>query len=69
MYMQAVGGLETLVAPANSYADAKTGVHTLRLGANSLSLEEGTKRCGMLNAAGIKCTVEIFPGALQVAKL
>lgn len=66
---EAVQNLDTLVAPADSFAAPKTGLHTLRLGARNLSLEEGRKRCGMLNAAGIKCTLEILPGTLQMAGL
>ena len=65
----ALNGLQAFVQPDSSYAAPKTGLHTLRVGGNGLTLEDGTKRCGMLNAAGIKCTLEILPGTLQLAKL
>lgn len=65
----ALAGLQTLIDPTQSYAAKKTGLHTLRIGADELTLQDGIKRCGMLNAAGIECTLEILPGTLQMAGL
>jgi len=66
---EALKDLQTVVNPSESFAAQKTGLHTLRVSGQNLTLPEGTRRCGMLNAAGIKCTVEILPGSLQTAAL
>lgn len=69
LHKDVVAGLNTLVDPSKSYAAVKTGRHTLRIGSTALSLGDAYKRCGLLNAEGIACTVEILPGGLQLAKL
>ena len=63
----AVAGLTPLVDPSASYADTKTGEHTLRIGARGLTMKAANDRCRVIVSAGMSCTVEVLPGGMVVA--
>ncbi len=60
---------ELFVAPAQSYADVKTGKHTLRVGLGDSSLDEAYSRCRDLMAQEQYCKVEIYPAAMKKASV
>lgn len=62
-YSGIFAGADLYVPPSESYANARTGKHTLRVGLNSESLNDAYNRCRALIARNIYCKVEIFPGA------
>ncbi|MCB1539000.1 MAG: hypothetical protein H6865_01575 [Rhodospirillales bacterium] len=64
---KAMDGLEPLVEPTDSYAAVKTGEHTLRVSSARLTLDDANRRCRILSAADLPCTVEVLPGGLHVA--
>ena len=55
------------VPPAESFADTKTGKHTLRVGVKGRSLEEAYGMCKSLIVRDRACTVEIFPSYVKQA--
>jgi hypothetical protein len=57
-------GAKTLVPPAQSYADVKTGKHELRVAISGLTLSDAYRRCRSLVVRGFQCQIEILPGAL-----
>ncbi len=50
-----------LIEPEESYADPKTGQHSLRLGLNSWSIDKAYEQCAQLIRGGYDCKVEIMP--------
>jgi hypothetical protein len=67
-YGALVGGTHLLVQPANSYASLENGKHTL-LAAAPFGAAEAQRRCGLLNAQGIACTVDPLPAGAQDSAL
>lgn len=60
-YRKILSGGELMVLPQHSYADAKTGKHTLRVGFRHADLEDAYNRCRALIARNIECKVEVLP--------
>ena len=58
---------DVFVPPAESFADTKTGKHTLRVGVKGRSLEEAYGMCKSLIVRDRACTVEIFPSYVKQA--
>ena len=63
-----LAGTDLFVPPAQSFADAETGQHTLRVGLNSSKIDDAYNRCRALMQQDQFCKVEIFPTALKHAK-
>lgn len=55
------------VLPTQSYADIKTGKHTLRVGLQGITLDQAYNRCRALVARGQYCKVEIYPSYINQA--
>jgi hypothetical protein len=64
----AVRDLQPLVEPSDSYADAATGEHTLRVGSSALDVKDARARCEAITKAGVSCTVEVLPGGMKLAE-
>ena len=64
-YANIMRDMDSLVPPAESYASAETGEHTLRAAVGGQSFDDAYKRCTALSARGFSCAVEILPGALS----
>jgi len=60
-YRPILAGGQLMVLPQHSYADTKTGKHTLRVGFRSGDLDGAYSRCEALVARQISCTVEVMP--------
>lgn len=60
-YNSIVGDAVLLVNPAESYASAETGLHTLRVRIPGFDIEEARHRCRALIARGLYCGVEVMP--------
>lgn len=67
-YAPILSGGRQMVPPPESYADVKTGKHTLRYGLNTSSIEDGYNRCKALVVRGMQCKVEIFPAFMKHAR-
>ncbi len=57
---------EPMVLPTESYADVKTGKHTLRIGLKDKTLDEAYSMCRSLIARELYCKVEIMPTYMSV---
>jgi hypothetical protein len=66
-YRKILAGGQLMVLPQHSYADEKTGKHTLRVGFHGVELEDSYNRCRALIAREISCEVEVLPA--EIAKL
>ncbi len=64
-YRQILSGGQLMVLPQHSYADAKTGKHTLRVGFRGSNIDDAYNRCRALIARNINCEVEVLPGELS----
>ncbi|MDH5722844.1 MAG: carboxypeptidase regulatory-like domain-containing protein [Alphaproteobacteria bacterium] len=62
-----IGGTP-MVPPPESYADIKTGKHTLRYGLRNISIDDAYNRCKALVVRDVSCKVEIFPAYMKQAK-
>lgn len=62
-YRQVLAGGQLMVLPEHSFADEKTGKHTLRVGFYDITLEDAYNRCRALIARDIVCSVEVLPAA------
>ena len=64
-----IGQGHLFVPPAESYADAKTGKHTLRIGfkEQDMTMDHAYSVCRSLMARNEKCKVEIFPSYMKQA--
>ena len=60
-YRNILAGGQLMVLPEHSYADPKTGKHTLRVGLHNGNLDDAYNRCNALMARDIACTVEVLP--------
>ena len=60
-YRNILSGGQLMVLPQHSYADAKTGKHTLRIGFHNADLQDAYNRCRALIARNIECKVEVLP--------
>ncbi|MEM7651413.1 MAG: hypothetical protein AAF204_04950, partial [Pseudomonadota bacterium] len=61
-YRNILSGGQLMVLPEHSYADPKTGKHTLRVGLINGNLDDAYNRCHALIARDIACKVEVLPG-------
>ena len=66
-YREILAGGQLMVLPQLSYADTKTGKHTLRVGFHNGDLDDAHNRCRALIARNITCKVEVLPA--EIAKL
>ena len=64
-YRQILSGGQLMVLPEHSYADVKTGKHTLRVGFLGGDIDDAYNRCQALIAREISCTVEVLPAAAK----
>lgn len=60
-YRNILSGGELMVLPEYSYADAKTGKHTLRVGFRGIGIDDAYNRCRALIARQFACKVEVLP--------
>ena len=60
-YRSILSGGQLIVLPQHSFADPKTGKHTLRVGLHNGDLDDAYNRCNALIARDIACKVEVFP--------
>ncbi len=67
-YGKILEGGELFVPPAQSYADVKTGKHTLRIGLKDQTLDQAYDKCRALMAREQYCKVEIYPSYMKHAK-
>lgn len=58
-------GADIFVPPTQSYADVKTGKHTLRVGVRHITLEQAYNRCRALSVREQYCKVEIYPSYIR----
>ena len=68
-YSSILSGGELFVPPADSYADVKTGKHTLRVGLQDNEIAEAYDRCRAFMARELYCKVEIYPSYMKHAKI
>ena len=61
-------GGDLFVPPRQSYADVKTGKHTLRVGLQGITLEQAYNRCHALMVRDQYCKVEIYPSYIKQAQ-
>ncbi len=64
-YRRILSGGQLMVLPEHSYADIKTGKHTLRVGFHNGDIDDAYNRCRALIAREIACTVEVLPAAAK----
>ena len=64
-YRNILSGGQLLVLPQHSYADEKTGKHTLRVGLSGADWDDAYNRCRALMARDISCKVEFLPVKTQ----
>lgn len=62
-YTEVLMDAQIYVPPSQSYAQPKTGQHTLRVGVASENLDDAYNRCRALVARDLYCKVEIYPAA------
>ena len=67
-YAPILAGGTPMVPPPESYADTKTGKHTLRYGLRNSSIGDAYNRCKAMVVRGMNCKVEIFPAYMKQAK-
>lgn len=68
-YADALGQGTLFVLPTQSFADAKTGKHVLRVGLGDASLDEAYARCRDLMTQDQYCKVEIYPAVMKKASV
>ncbi len=61
-------GGDLFVPPTQSYADARTGKHTLRVGLQGVTIKQAYNRCHALMVRGQYCKVEIYPSYIKQAQ-
>ncbi len=64
-YNEILAGGELFVPPAQSFANIKTGKHTLRVGIKDKTLDSAYNRCHALLARDQYCKVEIYPSYMK----
>ncbi|PCI57018.1 MAG: hypothetical protein COB36_01750 [Alphaproteobacteria bacterium] len=67
-YNTMLTGGDLFVPPAQSYADVRTGKHTLRVGLQGITVKQAYNRCHALMAYGQYCKVEIYPSYIKQAQ-
>ena len=67
-YEAMLTGGDVFVLPEQSYADVKTGKHTLRVGLSGVTMDQAYNRCHALIVRGQYCKVEIYPSYIKQAQ-
>lgn len=68
-YGAILSGSDLFVPPKDSFADAVTGKHVLRVGLKEGGVSEGYRRCRALMARDQYCKVEIYPSVIKHASV
>ena len=67
-YNALIGEGDLFVPPTQSFADVKSGKHTLRVGLKGQSLDQAYSICRSLMVREQQCKVEIFPSYIKQAQ-